>query len=119
VKLQVREQYGYNDEAAQDHGQAPRTPAARWARFDGHLSHAADCSRRHERWRRERGRGGAPGTRPTIAGWDFTFSIPKSASEPRVVGDVGAAGATIGDAHHAAVVDVAAFMEPDVPRLAR
>ena len=49
------------------------------------------------------------GTRRAVAGFDFTFSIPKSASVLWAVADAGTQ-ALIADAHHAAVAEVVAFM---------
>jgi conjugative relaxase-like TrwC/TraI family protein len=53
------------------------------------------------------------GTRRAVAGLDFTFSIPKSASVLWAVADAGTQ-ALIADAHHAAVAEVVAFMEREV-----
>tara|TARA_R110000868_G_C10970452_1_gene769775 strand:- start:11435 stop:14971 length:3537 start_codon:yes stop_codon:yes gene_type:complete len=53
------------------------------------------------------------GTRRAVAGYDFTFSIPKSASVLWAVADAGTQ-ALIADAHHAAVSEVVAFMEREV-----
>lgn len=53
------------------------------------------------------------GTRRAVAGFDFTFSIPKSATVLWCVGDAGAQ-ALIEGAHHAAVAGVVAFMEREV-----
>lgn len=55
----------------------------------------------------------ARGTRRAVAGYDFTFSIPKSASVLWAVSDAGTQ-ALIADAHHAAVAEVVAFMEREV-----
>lgn len=55
----------------------------------------------------------ARGTRRAVAGYDFTFSIPKSASALWAVADAGTQ-ALIADAHHAAVAEVVAFMEREV-----
>lgn len=55
----------------------------------------------------------ARGTRRAVAGFDFTFSIPKSASVLWAVADAGVQ-ALIGDAHHRAVAEVVAFMEREV-----
>ncbi|TNU72851.1 hypothetical protein FH969_14515 [Miniimonas arenae] len=55
----------------------------------------------------------ASGTRRAVAGFDFTFSIPKAVSALWAVADAGTQ-ATIADAHHAAVADVVAFMEREV-----
>lgn len=51
--------------------------------------------------------------RDPIAGFDFTFSIPKSASVLWAVADVGTQ-TLIADVHHAAVAEVVAFMEREV-----
>ena len=51
--------------------------------------------------------------RRAVAGFDFTFSIPKSASVLWAVADAGVQ-AMIGAAHHRAVAEVVAFMERDV-----
>ncbi|WP_350353371.1 MobF family relaxase [Microbacterium sp. A8/3-1] len=53
------------------------------------------------------------GTRRAVAGFDFTFSIPKSGSVLWAVADAGTQ-ALIADAHHAAVAEVVAFMEREV-----
>ncbi len=53
------------------------------------------------------------GTRRAVAGFDFTFSIPKSASSLWAVADAGTQ-TLIADAHHAAVAEVVAFMEREV-----
>lgn len=53
------------------------------------------------------------GTRRAVAGFDFTFSIPKSASVLWAVADAGTQ-ALIAGAHHAAVAEVVAFMEREV-----
>jgi len=55
----------------------------------------------------------ARGTRRAVAGFDFTFSIPKSASVLWAVADAGVQ-ALIGEAHHRAVAEVVAFMEREV-----
>lgn len=55
----------------------------------------------------------ARGTRRAVAGYDYTFSIPKSASVLWAVADAGTQ-ALIADAHHAAVAEVVAFMEGEV-----
>lgn len=55
----------------------------------------------------------ARGTRRAVAGYDFTFSIPKSASVLWAVADAGTQ-ALIADAHHAAVAEVVAYMEREV-----
>ncbi|AQP52396.1 MobF family relaxase [Janibacter sp. FSL W8-0316] len=51
--------------------------------------------------------------RRAVAGFDFTFSVPKSASALWAVADAGTQ-ALIGEAHHAAVAEVVAFMEREV-----
>ena len=53
------------------------------------------------------------GRRRAVAGFDFTFSVPKSASALWAVADAGTQ-ALIGEAHHAAVAEVVAFMEREV-----
>ena len=53
------------------------------------------------------------GTRRTVAGYDYTFSVPKSVSALWAVADA-AVQARIVEAHHAAVADVIALMERDV-----
>ena len=55
----------------------------------------------------------ARGMRRAVAGFDFTFSIPKSASVLWAVADAGTQ-ALIADAHHTAVAEVVAFMEREV-----
>ena len=55
----------------------------------------------------------ARGTRRAVAGYDFTFSIPKSASVLWAVADAGTQSLIV-DAHHAAVAEVLAFMEREV-----
>ncbi|SDR65155.1 MobF family relaxase [Agrococcus carbonis] len=52
-------------------------------------------------------------TRRAVAGFDFTFSIPKSASVLWAVADAGVQ-ALIAEAHHRAVAEVVAFMEREV-----
>lgn len=51
--------------------------------------------------------------RRAVAGYDFTFSLPKSASVLWAVADA-ATQARIAEAHHAAVADVVAFMEREL-----
>ena len=53
------------------------------------------------------------GLRRAVAGYDFTFSLPKSASVLWAVADADTQ-ATIADAHHAAVGEVVAFMEREL-----
>ncbi|WP_422936626.1 MobF family relaxase [Sinomonas sp. P47F7] len=55
----------------------------------------------------------ARGTRRAVAGFDYTFSIPKSASVLWAVADAGTQ-ALIAGAHHAAVADMVAFVEREV-----
>lgn len=55
----------------------------------------------------------AKGSRKAVAGYDFTFSIPKSASVLWAVSDAGTQS-LIADAHHAAVAEMVAFMEREV-----
>ena len=55
----------------------------------------------------------ARSTRRAVAGFDFSFSIPKSASVLWAVADAGIQ-ALIAEAHHRAVAEVVAFMERDV-----
>ncbi|MFC7620684.1 MobF family relaxase [Microlunatus sp. GCM10028923] len=53
------------------------------------------------------------GTRRAVAGYDYTFSVPKSVSVLWAVADAGLQ-ALIMQAHHAAVAQVVAFMEREV-----
>lgn len=55
----------------------------------------------------------AKGTRRAVAGYDYTFSIPKSASVLWAVADAGTQSLIV-DAHHAAVAELVAFMEREV-----
>jgi len=55
----------------------------------------------------------AKGARKAVAGFDFTFSIPKSASVLWAVSDAGTQS-LIADAHHAAVAEMVAFIEREV-----
>lgn len=55
----------------------------------------------------------ARGSRRTVAGFDYTFSIPKSASVLWAVADAGTQ-ALIAQAHHAAVAEMVAFIEWEV-----
>ncbi|AQP46100.1 conjugal transfer protein [Tessaracoccus flavus] len=55
----------------------------------------------------------ARSTRRAVAGFDYTFSIPKSASVLWAVADAGVQ-ALIAEAHHRAVAEVVAFMEREV-----
>ena len=53
------------------------------------------------------------GTRRTVAGYDYTFSVPKSVSALWAVADAAVQAAVV-EAHHRAVADVVALMERDV-----
>lgn len=53
------------------------------------------------------------GERKAVAGFDFTFSIPKSASVLWAVADAGTQS-LIADAHHAAVAEMVAFIEREL-----
>ena len=53
------------------------------------------------------------GTRRAVAGFDYTFSIPKSASVWWAVADAGTQS-LIAQAHHAAIAEVVAFIEREV-----
>jgi hypothetical protein len=53
------------------------------------------------------------GTRRAVAGYDLTFSVPKSLSVLWGVADAGTQ-ALIADAHHTAVAQVIAFFEREV-----
>src|ERR1019366_2450253 len=53
------------------------------------------------------------GTRRVVAGYDYTFSVPKSVSALWAVADAGTQ-ARIVQAHHTAVADVVALMEREV-----
>ena len=55
----------------------------------------------------------ARGSRRAVAGFDYTFSIPKSASVLWAVADAGTQ-ALIAQAHHAAVAEMVAFIEREV-----
>lgn len=55
----------------------------------------------------------APARRRAVAGYDFTFSLPKSASVLWAVSDA-TTQAKIADAHHRAIGDVLAFMEREL-----
>lgn len=55
----------------------------------------------------------AGGARKAVAGFDFTFSIPKSASVLWAVSDAGTQS-LIAEAHHAAVAEMVAFIEREV-----
>ena len=53
------------------------------------------------------------GTRRAVAGYDFTFSVPKSVSTIWAVADVGTQS-LVAEAHHAAVAELVAFLEREV-----
>lgn len=53
------------------------------------------------------------GTRKAVAGYDYTFSLPKSASVLWAVADAGTQ-ALIAEAHHTAIAEVIEFMEREV-----
>lgn len=53
------------------------------------------------------------GTRKAVAGFDFTFSVPKSVSTIWAVADAGTQS-LIAEAHHAAVAELVAFLEQEV-----
>jgi conjugative relaxase-like TrwC/TraI family protein len=53
------------------------------------------------------------GSRRAVAGFDFTFSVPKSVSALWAVAD-GGGQTVIADAHHAAIADVMALIEREV-----
>ena len=53
------------------------------------------------------------GTRRAVAGYDFTFSVPKSVSAIWAVADAGTQ-TLIAHAHHAAVAELVAFLEREV-----
>lgn len=55
----------------------------------------------------------ARGVRKAVAGFDFTFSIPKSASVLWAVSDAGTQS-LIAEAHHAAVAEMVVFIEREV-----
>ena len=87
----------------------PERIEARIADLDPDLSPGAkgEAVARIEAEETERGR------RRAVAGFDFTFSVPKSASALWAVADAGTQ-ALIGEAHHRAVAEVVAFMEHEV-----
>lgn len=55
----------------------------------------------------------ARGTRRAVAGFDYTFSVPKSVSAIWAVADAGTQS-LIAQAHHGAVADLVAFLEREV-----
>ncbi|MFT8396607.1 MobF family relaxase, partial [Propionibacterium sp.] len=81
----------------------------RTATLDSHLDPAARARAITAIEAEEAGRG----TRRAVAGFDFTFSIPKSASVLWAVADAGTQS-LIAQAHHDAVADMIAFMEREV-----
>jgi conjugative relaxase-like TrwC/TraI family protein len=83
--------------------------AARVEHLDPDLSteHRAAAVERIEGEERERG------SRRTVAGYDYTFSVPKSVSALWAIADA-TVQARIVEAHHQAVADVVALMERDV-----
>ena len=83
--------------------------AARVEHLDPELSaeERATAVERIEAEERERG------SRRTVAGYDYTFSVPKSVSALWAVADPAVQARIVG-AHHAAVADVVALMERDV-----
>lgn len=82
---------------------------ARVAELDGSLSPAVRAEQVAQIEAEETKRG----TRRAVAGFDYTFSIPKSASVLWAVADAGTQ-ALIAQAHHAAIAEVVAFMEREV-----
>ncbi|UOQ61507.1 relaxase domain-containing protein [Leucobacter rhizosphaerae] len=89
------------------------TPAerieARVAALDPELGPASHAEAVAQIEEEERNRG----TRKAVAGYDYTFSLPKSASVLWAVADAGTQ-ALIADAHHAAIAEVIEFMEREV-----
>lgn len=83
--------------------------AARIASLDASLSPAA----RAEAVTRIEAEEAGKKRRRAVAGYDFTFSIPKSASVLWAVADAGTQQ-VIWEAHHAAIGDVVRFMEREV-----
>ncbi|MGH2864276.1 MAG: MobF family relaxase, partial [Solirubrobacteraceae bacterium] len=83
--------------------------AARIERLDADLRPAERAAAVEQIEREERERG----SRRVVAGYDYTFSVPKSVSALWAVADA-ASQARIVDAHHAAVADVLALMEREV-----
>jgi conjugative relaxase-like TrwC/TraI family protein len=83
--------------------------AARLARLDPALSAAERAEAVAVIEAEEAGRT----SRRAVAGYDFTFSLPKSASVLWGVADA-ATQARIAEAHHAAVAEVVAFMEREL-----
>ena len=82
---------------------------ARVAELDGSLSPAVRAAHVAQIEAEETKRG----TRRAVAGFDYTFSVPKSASVLWAVADAGTQ-ALIAQAHHAAIAEVVAFIEREV-----
>src|SRR5699024_6240286 len=82
---------------------------ARVAELDGSLSPAARAEQVAQIEAGETKRG----TRRAVAGFDYTFSVPKTASVLWAVADAGTQ-ALIAQAHHAAIAEVDAFIEREV-----
>ncbi|MFA5607274.1 MAG: MobF family relaxase [Leucobacter sp.] len=82
---------------------------ARVAELDGSLSPAVRAEQVAQIEAEETKRG----TRRAVAGFDYTFSVPKSASVLWAVADAGTQ-ALIAQAHHAAIAEVVAFIEREV-----
>lgn len=82
---------------------------ARVAELDGSLSPAVRAEQVAQIEAEEIKRG----TRRAVAGFDYTFSVPKSASVLWAVADAGTQ-ALIAQAHHAAIAEVVAFIEHEV-----
>ncbi|WP_051196896.1 MobF family relaxase [Jonesia quinghaiensis] len=82
---------------------------ARVAELDGLLSPAVRAEQVAQIEAEETKRG----TRRAVAGFDYTFSIPKSASVLWAVADAGTQ-ALIAQAHHAAIAGMVAFIEREV-----
>ncbi|SMX77918.1 conjugative relaxase domain-containing protein, TrwC/TraI family [Brevibacterium aurantiacum] len=87
--------------------------AERIAQRTKELPAAMDATARSEAVSKIEAEENERGTRRAVAGFDYTFSIPKSASVLWAVADAGTQ-ALITDAHHAAVAEVVAFIEREV-----
>ena len=87
----------------------PQRIEARIADLDPSLSPGA----KGEAVARIEGEEAERGKRRAVAGFDFTFSVPKSVSALWAVADAGTQ-ALIGQAHHRVVAEVVAFMEREV-----
>ena len=83
--------------------------AARIGQLDADLNPAERTAAVEQIESEERERG----TRRVVAGYDYTFSVPKSVSAVWAVADA-ATQARIVDAHHAAIAEVLALMEREV-----